>query len=872
MIKVFLRVGLGVMVLTVVSGFFANPAQASTISSASNYRLKDSAIIERDGVWHVFSIHDCSPLVPSCTTPSQGFRHYSSVDMFTWTDHGFVLPPTGTGAEATEVWAPSIVERDGTYYMFYTGVARNAQNVLVQSIVFATSTDLMSWTRPISNVALNCDTISWAYWNTSDPYDGAACRDPHIHWNASSSVWVMTYSTRLPDDGTTAPWFVHPMVIAMAVSTNLTDWTDAGYMNTTRWHVAESPVMIEKNNQVYVIWTDNCARGACLQYATAPTIAGPFTRVGPISTDQPMAYAAEFFSRGVNDYSLSVLGFTLKIQSVTWPGNVPTQAPLAVTMLRGSAWLDDNHDQVFDGSEVQVAGLPMALYRDTGDDVFSPDTDQRYAAATSDSAGAVTFSSVLPGTYWAMSDFTQVIPGQVNSIVPQELVHGPFVVTGAGMQNFSLPAYAAGSVWPTAPLTASNLYAQAEPALPFTDLREIFVGQLGSGQVLLTLSNSDTNTWWYWNDGWQLGDGTSTTANTPEVVNEHLADFPVGVGQLRWRVFSTTIDQDIQYVSVRLDHRSDPPSGLAVPPSNPVTLRPTRTFTLHDLDGNALAVQIEIDRLPDFTSPDRFRASTLSSCAGWLFSCPLTSSGMTGFQPPVNLQNDQTYWRARTIDLNGSGEWSDWSAPVIVPMPPVLVASEPSLTIRSTTSVEISWTTNVPSNSGYEYFSDEDENSYFDPSLSVDHHYTITNLIPGGTYDFVVMSVDAVGQWTRREVLDVTLPSVELSISEVQVTVSHDTAILRWTTNVPASGRVDYGVNGVYNQTQAHTDLQTIHQITLTQLTPGQRYQYRISSTAVMVVQTPEATFTAEQIFYELPEPEDPLPILRTPIRRGGRR
>ncbi len=872
MIKTFLRVGLGVVALTVVSGFFANPVQASTISPASNYRLKDSAIIERDGVWHVFSIHDCSPLVPSCTTSSQGFRHYSSVDMFTWTDYGFVLAPTGTGAEATEVWAPSIVEHDGTYYMFYTGVTRNAHNTLEQSIVFATSTDLMTWTRPANNTALNCDTVSWAYWNTSDSYDGAACRDPQVHWNDTAGVWVMTYSTRLPDDGTAAPWFVHPMVIAMAVSTNLTDWTDAGYMNTTRWYVAESPVMVEKNNQVYLIWTDNCARGACLQYATAPTIAGPFTRVGPITTDQPMAYAAEFFSRGANDYSLSVLGFSLKIHSVTWPGNVPTQTPLVVTMLRGTAWLDDDRDLIFASSETPVAGVPMALYRDTGDNVFSPDTDQRYAVTTSDSNGAVTFPSVLPGTYWAMSDLTQVIPGQTNSIVPQELVHGPFVVTGAGTQNFSLPSYAAGSVWPTAPLTAMNLYAQAEPALPFTDLREISVGQLGSGQALLTLSNSDADTWWYWNAGWQLGDGTSATANTLETVNAHLADFPVGVGQLRWRVFPTTLDQDIQYVSVRHDHRSDQPSGLSVPPGNPLTLRPTRTFAVHDADGNALAVQIEIDRLSDFSSPDRYRASTLSSCAGWLFSCPLTSSDMTGFQPPANLQIDQTFWRARTIDLNGSGEWSDWSAPVTVAMPPALVASEPSLTIRSTTSVDISWTTNVASSSSYEYFSDEDEGSYFDPSFNLDHHYTITNLTPGMTYDFIVVSIDDVGQWTRREVLDVTMPAVELSISDIQTTVSSDTVILRWTTNVPARGRVEYGVNGVYSQTQVHTDLQTIHQITLTNLTPGQTYQYRIISETAMSVQTPSATFTLQQIYYEPPMLDDPLPILRTPIRRGGRR
>jgi beta-fructofuranosidase len=76
------------------------------------------------------------------------------------------------------VWAPSIVQRGPTFWMFYTGV-RNEGGHRHQRIGVATSTDLVTWTAGDS-IALSAPQISWASKDPAAYSHEQQLRDPFV--------------------------------------------------------------------------------------------------------------------------------------------------------------------------------------------------------------------------------------------------------------------------------------------------------------------------------------------------------------------------------------------------------------------------------------------------------------------------------------------------------------------------------------------------------------------------------------------------------------------------------------------------------------------------------------------------------------------
>jgi predicted GH43/DUF377 family glycosyl hydrolase len=96
----------------------------------------------------------------------------------TWTRHGAVIT-TGTGWRANAVWHPSVVERDGTWYMFFN--ASNASDV--ETIGYATAPDINGpWTVDDVNSPLLSGATGWEDDNVGDP---SLVR--------IGNVWVMHY-------------------------------------------------------------------------------------------------------------------------------------------------------------------------------------------------------------------------------------------------------------------------------------------------------------------------------------------------------------------------------------------------------------------------------------------------------------------------------------------------------------------------------------------------------------------------------------------------------------------------------------------------------------------------------------------------------
>ena len=113
--------------------------------------LRDFCLVKRDGVFHFFFIDKridaTSKTAHQCTI----IGHASTHDLVEWEYLGTALDIDPGRWDGFHVCAPNVFEWEGVYYMFYHGHIPT----LSQSIGFATSTDLMTWTRYEGNPVLH---------------------------------------------------------------------------------------------------------------------------------------------------------------------------------------------------------------------------------------------------------------------------------------------------------------------------------------------------------------------------------------------------------------------------------------------------------------------------------------------------------------------------------------------------------------------------------------------------------------------------------------------------------------------------------------------------------------------------------------------
>jgi hypothetical protein len=158
------------------------------------------------------------------------------------------------------VWAPSIVQRGPTYYMFYTGV-RNEAGKRHQRIGVATSTDLITWSRA-DTVVLSAPDVPWAKKDPQVTYAGAQqLRDPFVMEDpASPGQWLMYF---VAVDSMTAPRMA--VGVARSDGSNLGRWiADPEPLRSTQrptsmgtTNVVESPHVFRRNGQWWLPYSVN---------------------------------------------------------------------------------------------------------------------------------------------------------------------------------------------------------------------------------------------------------------------------------------------------------------------------------------------------------------------------------------------------------------------------------------------------------------------------------------------------------------------------------------------------------------------------------------------------------------------------------------
>jgi len=199
-----------------------------------------------------------------------------------WTEVGTIDNISGK-ANATDtidgkivnsVWAPHLIERDGCYYLFYTGVELQSVGADsgIQRIFVAKSYDLEDWSDAEIIFLFDASSAAWSDLGSNPAATISSCRDPHVIWDASLNRWQMFVT--MEEAGATAA----DRVLGIATGATLTSgWavTDtrikgidvqADERPYESSHVIEGP-----SGEFYLAWT-SLGGGEHTEFASGSTL------------------------------------------------------------------------------------------------------------------------------------------------------------------------------------------------------------------------------------------------------------------------------------------------------------------------------------------------------------------------------------------------------------------------------------------------------------------------------------------------------------------------------------------------------------------------------------------------------------------------
>ena len=240
-------------------------------------QCKDHAVVEHEGLYHVFYIHSFPPEQGGYLRSEKWFGHLTTTDFKHWTRHDSILSvavPDPAAWEECAVWAPEVITSHGgeSWQLFYTGVNES----VAQQTGSAISTDLFTWNRSVLN-PLYCPG-GWALWDW-DIWSN--CRDPELYFEESEELWYLLNTTTTADT---------LGAIGYATSVNLTRWVDQGplFVNDTD-RVLESCQLVKREGNYHLFFTEEELTG--ISHLISPTLLGGWDKETLTYVDY--AHAAE---------------------------------------------------------------------------------------------------------------------------------------------------------------------------------------------------------------------------------------------------------------------------------------------------------------------------------------------------------------------------------------------------------------------------------------------------------------------------------------------------------------------------------------------------------------------------------------------------
>ena len=198
--------------------------------------------------------------------PSYGiqtfFNAFSSPDLVNWTKHEHVLDVENVSWAAYAVWAPSVIEANGKYYMFFS-----ANDIQSDGEVGGIGLAVSDTPGGPFKDAIGKPLIG-AFHNGAQPIDPFAFRDKdgqvYLYYGGWKHCNVVKLSADLKS------------IVPHADGSMYKEVTPPGYV--------EGSFMIERNGTYYLMWSEGGWTGPdySVAYAMGPGPTGPFKPMGKI--------------------------------------------------------------------------------------------------------------------------------------------------------------------------------------------------------------------------------------------------------------------------------------------------------------------------------------------------------------------------------------------------------------------------------------------------------------------------------------------------------------------------------------------------------------------------------------------------------------
>jgi len=252
---------------------------AATEADPIHYRpatgsLADTIPLYFQNQYHVFYLHAGVTGTP--------WEHIVSSDLIHWTELPTALVPDGDdpqGPNGGNMFTGSVIERQGTYHLFYTGHNPNNPNGM-EFVCHATSPDGIAWTKH-PEYTFGADGVH--YQAKSD------FRDPYVFWNESAQCFWMLLCAREAATGNPAQ--------GLARSTDLVTWEqlDPLVFSPSLTGTPECPDLFKCGSTWYLLHSPSAGT---TDVRWSKELSGPWQRPEPYSIDTSILYAAKRMTDG----------------------------------------------------------------------------------------------------------------------------------------------------------------------------------------------------------------------------------------------------------------------------------------------------------------------------------------------------------------------------------------------------------------------------------------------------------------------------------------------------------------------------------------------------------------------------------------------
>jgi hypothetical protein len=271
------------------------PARAAAFSTGcepmgwfpSDFGMKDHTVFIFDGFYYIAAIRRPAEYI---------FAYGRSADLCNWEDLGTVIDRRTLGEwDGWAIWAPFVLEDNGVFYMYYTGVTQD----FTQSIMLATTSnpaDPDSWQRQGMVFQPDHDGMLWQAGSWADCRDATVYKegDTYYMYYTGSDIDgpIVGLATSVSPHG---PWFDWGMTLTLPQSGGM----------------AESPTIVRHAGFYYLLYFNTNNKE---EYRIGPSPAGPWSDAFPLT-----GWANEVWvGQDGLDYTSYIHGYKIAIERYLW--------------------------------------------------------------------------------------------------------------------------------------------------------------------------------------------------------------------------------------------------------------------------------------------------------------------------------------------------------------------------------------------------------------------------------------------------------------------------------------------------------------------------------------------------------------------------